>query len=453
MLRRLLPLPLLLAAWLSAPTLAQAAVREPLRDAVAYDVDLTASDAGRTWTGTVTIELRNAGRSSMRRIWLRAWGNGAKGCAPKAVTVVPQGGARTVRVRERCTALAIELPQALAPGATATLPLTVTITAPAVSDRFGAADEIDLFGNALPSLAQRDLGGWRLPPYSANGESWVTTWARYRLTLRHPAALQVAASGTTTTSLTGDGATAITRSELDGRDAFWAIGPMDAEVVQTARGTTVRVWSPSEAVADREETAPEATGALTNLERYLPDYPYDELDVVVAHIDAGGGMEYPGAIITDGTSDVTRHEVGHQWFYALVGGDQYREPWVDEGLTSFLEYTWTTRRPLSLPYCLTSQAIASFFGAQSPTSWAAQSMRYWNAKPNRYRFAYANPTCALRAIRRQLGGDRFRRVLLQLIERNREGILTGAELRGAMNRAGGAAVRREWARWGLAPRR
>lgn len=447
---RCLPLLLLLALLLPPAPSAQAAVREPLRDALSYDVDLTASAGGRTWTGTVVIGMRNAGRTPLRRVWLRAWGNGVKGCSPKAVTVIPQGGARTVRVRERCTALAVDLPQALAPGATTTLPLAVTITAPPVSDRFGAADEIDLFGNALPVLAQRDRGAWRLPRYSPNGESWVTTWASYRLTLRHPAALQVAASGTTTTELQSDGATAITRSSLDGREAFWAVGPMESAVAQTARGTVVRVWSPTEAVADRKETAPEAAATLTNLERYLPDYPYDELDVVVAHIDAGGGMEYPGAVITDGTSDVTRHEVGHQWFYALVGGDQYREPWVDEGLTSFLEYTWTTRRPLAPPACLTSAAIADIYAARSPRSWVAQSMSYWNRNPGRYRFAYANPTCALRQIRRQIGDAQFRRTLLRLIASNREGLLTGAELREAFNRVGGAAVRRVWGTWGLA---
>ena len=30
----------------------------------------------------------------------------------------------------------------------------------------------------------------------------------------------------------------------------------------------------------------------------------------------------------------TPHEVGHQWFYALVGNDQGRDPWIDEGLAS-----------------------------------------------------------------------------------------------------------------------
>ena len=30
------------------------------------------------------------------------------------------------------------------------------------------------------------------------------------------------------------------------------------------------------------------------------------------------------------------HEVGHQWFYNLVGGDQLDDPWLDEALTQFV---------------------------------------------------------------------------------------------------------------------
>jgi aminopeptidase N len=33
---------------------------------------------------------------------------------------------------------------------------------------------------------------------------------------------------------------------------------------------------------------------------------------------------------------VIAHEVGHQWFYNLVGNDQLDEPWLDESLTQFI---------------------------------------------------------------------------------------------------------------------
>ena len=31
------------------------------------------------------------------------------------------------------------------------------------------------------------------------------------------------------------------------------------------------------------------------------------------------------------------HETAHQWFYALAGNDQYRDPWLSEGLATFAQ--------------------------------------------------------------------------------------------------------------------
>ena len=52
-------------------------------------------------------------------------------------------------------------------------------------------------------------------------------------------------------------------------------------------------------------------------------------------------MEGPGiAWIPTGTGSNLRylvtHEIAHQWFYALVGNDQAREPFADEAVTDFV---------------------------------------------------------------------------------------------------------------------
>lgn len=83
---------------------------------------------------------------------------------------------------------------------------------------------------------------------------------------------------------------------------------------------------------------------------YAP-YPYTELDIVATPTLALG-VEYPGVIaITSRIYDVTGtyagrpadvylettvvHEVGHQWFYNLIGNDQLDDPWLDEALAQF----------------------------------------------------------------------------------------------------------------------
>ena len=49
------------------------------------------------------------------------------------------------------------------------------------------------------------------------------------------------------------------------------------------------------------------------------------------------------------TADIDRavaHEIAHQWFYGVVGNDQIRYPWLDEGLCRFAEYLYLDASPV-----------------------------------------------------------------------------------------------------------
>lgn len=73
------------------------------------------------------------------------------------------------------------------------------------------------------------------------------------------------------------------------------------------------------------------------------DYPYNHVTAVDGTIMAGGGMEYPNiTVIGDMGSefdlDITiAHEVGHNWFYGILGSNERDHPFMDEGLNSFYE--------------------------------------------------------------------------------------------------------------------
>ncbi len=73
------------------------------------------------------------------------------------------------------------------------------------------------------------------------------------------------------------------------------------------------------------------------------DYPYSQCTAVDGTISAGGGMEYPNVtVIGDVNSDesletVIMHEVGHNWFYGILGSNEREHPWMDEGINSFNE--------------------------------------------------------------------------------------------------------------------
>ena len=86
-------------------------------------------------------------------------------------------------------------------------------------------------------------------------------------------------------------------------------------------------------------TANKARSAMARLNDLYGKYPWPDLVLAEVGADYGFSMEYPRAIhltrskVTD--SYVVNHEVAHQWFYAQLGNDQMREPWLDEGFADF----------------------------------------------------------------------------------------------------------------------
>lgn len=73
------------------------------------------------------------------------------------------------------------------------------------------------------------------------------------------------------------------------------------------------------------------------------DYPYNHVTAVDGTISAGGGMEYPNVTVIGNTSTkedlevVIVHEVGHNWFYGILGSNERVHGWMDEGLNTLNE--------------------------------------------------------------------------------------------------------------------
>lgn len=101
------------------------------------------------------------------------------------------------------------------------------------------------------------------------------------------------------------------------------------------------------------------------------DYPYDHVTAVDGTIAAGGGMEYPNITVIGSSytgfalETVIMHEVGHNWFYGILGSNERRFAWLDEGLNSLNEsrYVATKYPDLKMTEGLISlpKGIASAF--------------------------------------------------------------------------------------------
>jgi hypothetical protein len=91
-----------------------------------------------------------------------------------------------------------------------------------------------------------------------------------------------------------------------------------------------------------------AADALTLFEELYGPYPRERL--VVVEGDFPDGMEFSGLVFVsqdwfmawkgvpnDWLTLITAHEVAHQWWYAIIGNDQGRYPYLDEALAIYSE--------------------------------------------------------------------------------------------------------------------
>ena len=93
--------------------------------------------------------------------------------------------------------------------------------------------------------------------------------------------------------------------------------------------------------------------------QFLGDYPYNHITAVDGDLSAGGGMEYPNiTVIAKMPSKnllemVIMHEVGHNWFYGILGNNERDHTWMDEGLNTFMNIRyWHKKYGSEAPYVI-----------------------------------------------------------------------------------------------------
>lgn len=80
-------------------------------------------------------------------------------------------------------------------------------------------------------------------------------------------------------------------------------------------------------------------GSIENYSKRWFEFPYPVASNVASNV---GGMEYPGIVFcgstakTAGLFGVTDHEFGHTWFPMIVGSNERKYGWMDEGFNTFI---------------------------------------------------------------------------------------------------------------------
>jgi hypothetical protein len=402
-------------------------------DAAHYTLDLRYDDAAYALAGGERISFANTGPAPLRSVWLRAWANAFGSCdAPRAEVRVTAGGTLGAR-REDCTALEVELGQPLAPGARAEIALDVRISVPSRADRFGRIGNVASFGNGIPILAVDDRGGWHLPPYTDRGESFFSLASQWTVNLRAKRTLAVASTGTQTAARTAGDDRTVTLSAPRARDFALVIGPMAVRTLVVS-GVRLRRFvkrgTPARQIRAALRTARDA---LLAYERRFGPYGAKELDIVEGPQEiANGGvaMEYPELVLSPAWPPALVHEIAHQWWFGIVGDDQWNEPWLDEAMAEYSAASLPER--IGAPDRL---GLCSSLPRRRPPLDSTMA-RFDKAPPRLYsRTIYVAGACALKRLEHGLGRARMDRFLRGLVSSHHYGVLTTAGFVAALRKA------------------
>ncbi|HTQ66910.1 MAG TPA: M1 family metallopeptidase [Puia sp.] len=133
---------------------------------------------------------------------------------------------------------------------------------------------------------------------------------------------------------------------MNARDVAWAASTAfvwDAARINLPSGKKSLAMSvyPVESALDSgwKRSTEFTKGAIEHYSKQWYEFPYPVATNVAGIV---GGMEYPGIVFCSANDqrknlwDVTSHEFGHTWFPMIVGSNERKYPWMDEGFNTFI---------------------------------------------------------------------------------------------------------------------
>ncbi len=249
------------------------------------------------------------------------------------------------------TVITVPLDHGLKTGESIDLNLQYTIKLANIKHRLGYTDNAINLGNfyAIPVVYDN---GWQVYPYSYNGDPFYNEPYNFDVTMTAPEGYQIATSGTQ-----------VAPNHYQGymlRDFAIVMSRDFKTLTREVGNTTVTYYYLNDDIPDISLYT--ACNALAYFSNNLIDYPYSTLAIVQTDF-LQGGMEYGALVyialdVTDQLQyqGVIVHEIAHQWWYGLVGNNQIRTPWIDEGLAEYCTAVFFETHP---QYGKTLESIAT----------------------------------------------------------------------------------------------
>ena len=375
---------------------------------VNYQIQVQLNDQSHTLHASESIEYTNHSNDTLRFIYFHLWPNAYQKNSALDKQLIATGSHKLHEAKEkdkgyidslRFTSQGKELSfsydashrdickvmlaEPLAPGMRVSIETPFRVKLPnAKISRLGHIQQFYAITQWYPKPAVYDAEGWHAMPYLNQGE-FYSEFGSFDVSITLPENYVVGATGDLQTEseiefLNRKAAdTSVIKRNVKSINAF----PASSEKVKTIRFTQSRVhdfaWFADKRfmVRKSEVRLPHSNASVTTWAMFTPlnqkswknatqcindavyyyslwngDYPYKQCTAIDGTISAGGGMEYPNVTIINSTNDtflldvVITHEVGHNWFYGILGSNERDHAWMDEGINSFNELRYVRNK-------------------------------------------------------------------------------------------------------------
>lgn len=380
-------------------------------------MDVILDDTKHTLEGDIQIEYINNSPNTLNEIYMHLWANAYKDrntafarqqlkakkrkfhYAPEEergnfsnISFKVDGKAvKTSEHEGMADVLRLQLNSPLKPGARITIETPFLLKIPASFSRLGHVGTSYQMTQWFPKPAVYDRDGWHPMPYLNMGE-FYSEFGSYDVTITLPQNYVVAATGQLRTDEEMQflykrmAYTNEHRNDTMRSTEFPASSPIMKTIRYTAENVHDFAWFADKRfyVEKGEVVIPNGKivetyvyytdvekslwqDALSYVDRSVKfysekvgNYPYPHATAVQSALSAGGGMEYPMITVIGQMNEakaldqVITHEVGHNWFYGILGFNERDYPWLDEGINSYYDHRYMQKyyehKDLEIPF-------------------------------------------------------------------------------------------------------
>ncbi len=328
-----------------------------LATAPVYSLTVNIDPEAGLVTGSQLIRYTNNESIPLDEIFLHLFPNLLGGSIEVSNLQADGQKAEWLYENSHASAMRVPLVAPLQPGTAVLLTMDFVTAVPQDVGRnygvFAQVDNVMALAHFYPLVAVYDDNGWHTDPPVEFGDPTFTDAGFYLVNVSAPDDQVVVGSGVVVDEAENGRVHTQTLVAGPARDFYLVLSPDFAVETVTVGETTIRSYAPAAFAEGARQAAEVAASALRVFNPRLGTYPYTELDIVATPTLALG-IEYPGVIaitqreydpetpIYEGMANsvfletTVAHEMGHQWFYNIVGNDQLLEPWLDEAMAQYI---------------------------------------------------------------------------------------------------------------------